>query len=1096
MKYIYIYTLKPEFLPFSSFYVSSFFPPFLPICIDHGHKYALPQLRRCDRCVAEGLRCTKFAVLGFSMDCASTQKKCMGMWMNMAARGELEWGLALVLAFPDYYHVLKTLFMGLNNWWLSFNGKIITLEMLRTLRDDHVLRPHLIKLGLSADAVIAKDRHATEVIAQRSQLHTFLQDHPVTTIVMTLVPSLKRLWIKNLKGLIKEFVDVTAFSRQHYFIIGKTLNSFQLFEVRLHAPNELTPLMALDEPRALSSCQRVLFILTKHGIEYYDKDAFVLEDSPGRLSNEELDKELTQRNLSTEDLTMYGKAYTLLLARRGEPQSDIIYHPNMLKAAGLIKQLTALGVDKKDLPKTVADKRTKLRALLNLTDEDIAQVETDLNPKLDKEVMSVKSAGNEYLFNQPRALAIIKQADSDEEKDIFILHVIDTIEIAETKQSRLTKVLVKLVNNQLIGEVALTETLPHWPGCTWTDIACSSEHILLCSCAHASDAKHIDVKAGLYELEQKEDERITLTKRSLVPQPNPLGITSNSKGEFIVTTTLPGPVAVYRLNSNWDFAHLAGGEQGLDDGYERTAKFSRPVRVTVFGDDNIFIADALGIRAVMSTTYLILFLKLVDAVVKAYRCRKRTHLRKCDPKETPAPITEVITALQSLLVYLNEQNEQAVEDLNLSSNTTNGPEGTTSDATRSAIALLVTSLTTLQQFLKLLRLQDRTDCRALGTKGNEFLHSLMRTKEDMPNLLSWLRRFISVVLERAKRLHGRYPYCTSTKKSHYEVREPSMYSNISTAVSGSVLGRFYKNENEVLDLIISYVISEYQSSLPKFPAKPKNKRKKKKQNEDNAGDDEKHLEYMRDLSAARYILQDKFRNMRMRNIRSEATKVKCGTLPLAAYQAKMERERKESMLHQVRILNNQNGSIPKPTEEMFVLIPRKYIPEYLHIPDKIYNLGRVQFNDLKELEQIEEVAAILYKENKSKLFENTGIIKVIPYADLVVVDENEITVTAAAGVVTASSSITVSDDVINTMTAEPEIEKQSEEQFELKVIIGSESEENEDSESDQGQDKQSYCLGLKIGVNGTRVSSRVRKLPERFVESDSERSKKRVKNRA
>ena len=192
------------------------------------------------------------------------------------------------------------------------------------------------------------------------------------------------------------------------------------------------------------------------------------------------------------------------------------------------------------------------------------------------------------------------------------------------------------------------------------------------------------------------------------------------------------------------------------------------------------------------------------------------------------------------------------------------------------------------------------------------------------------------------------------------------------------------------------------------------------------------------------------------------------------------------MIHQVRILNNQNGRIPKPTEEMFVLIPRKYIPEYLHIPDKIYNLGRVQFNDLKELEQIEEVAAILYKENKSKLFENTGIIKAIPYADLVVVDENEITVAAAAGVVKASSSITVSDDVINTMTAEPEIEKQSEEQFELKVIMGSESEANEDSESDQGQDKQSYCLGLKIGVNGTRVSSRVRKLPERFVESDSE----------
>ena len=51
---------------------------------------------------------------------------------------------------------------------------------------------------LSADAVVARDRHSTEVIAQRSQLHDFLKKHPVTTIVSScssLLDNASNWWI-------------------------------------------------------------------------------------------------------------------------------------------------------------------------------------------------------------------------------------------------------------------------------------------------------------------------------------------------------------------------------------------------------------------------------------------------------------------------------------------------------------------------------------------------------------------------------------------------------------------------------------------------------------------------------------------------------------------------------------------------------------------------------------------------------------------------------------------------------------------------------------------------------------------------------------
>jgi len=142
--------------------------------------------------VKEGRDCKKFAFFGVSLDSQSRNKKAMELIEKAVNNGTIDWRLALLNSFPDYYHLFKTLFMGTNNWWLWKDGFMFCLELLLVLRLDPHCSGEMSDLGVTIDAVRCKDRHATHVIAQRSQLWKFLEK--IGWVVLTIVPSLRRLW--------------------------------------------------------------------------------------------------------------------------------------------------------------------------------------------------------------------------------------------------------------------------------------------------------------------------------------------------------------------------------------------------------------------------------------------------------------------------------------------------------------------------------------------------------------------------------------------------------------------------------------------------------------------------------------------------------------------------------------------------------------------------------------------------------------------------------------------------------------------------------------------------------------------------------------
>ena len=120
--------------------------------------------------------------------------------------------------------------------------------------------------------------------------------------------------------------------------------------------------------------------------------------------------------------------------------------------------------------------------------------------------------------------------------------------------------------NHLHGEVGWSCTLPQYPYCTWTDVACSHNRVIVCS--NASDnLQGIRTEAGLYSVlsgrgiekvngqhrvqtclgvEEKADSDHKFELRVL--HVNPLSVASNKKGNFTFSTTLPG---LYQLEHTY-----------------------------------------------------------------------------------------------------------------------------------------------------------------------------------------------------------------------------------------------------------------------------------------------------------------------------------------------------------------------------------------------------------------------------------------------------------------------------------------------------------------------------------------------------------------
>ena len=98
---------------------------------------------------------------------------------------------------------------------------------------------------------------------------------------VTLVPSLQRFWKRNLRGTIKQYIDVFEFDRTSFFFLGRRKEHTEQFKVRMHSPGDVIPVEnKVVNPVSLAQSRGMLWMAGDNGIHYLDVGEDVLPRSP------------------------------------------------------------------------------------------------------------------------------------------------------------------------------------------------------------------------------------------------------------------------------------------------------------------------------------------------------------------------------------------------------------------------------------------------------------------------------------------------------------------------------------------------------------------------------------------------------------------------------------------------------------------------------------------------------------------------------------------------------------------------------------------------------------------------------------------------
>ena len=129
-------------------------------CKQHGQTSFFPSLRACKRCIEDGKKCVKAAVLIVTVDCEEGNKKAMSDILEELENGTRDPSLSLVIPIPDSVHVGKSLKAGFANWYLKLQNERGNLAILKTLRNKASLevRKTMRKFLPRNDHVRNKDR--------------------------------------------------------------------------------------------------------------------------------------------------------------------------------------------------------------------------------------------------------------------------------------------------------------------------------------------------------------------------------------------------------------------------------------------------------------------------------------------------------------------------------------------------------------------------------------------------------------------------------------------------------------------------------------------------------------------------------------------------------------------------------------------------------------------------------------------------------------------------------------------------------------------------------------------------------------------------
>ena len=428
-------------------------------CSDLGHITSLPQLRRCDKCLRDKCPCVKLAACMGSMDCASTNRSAMKQVEAEQKQGSCDLNVAICLPTPDGDHLGKRTCLATENKCQVRNGRMFWQRMLHVLFDDPRLKPKLLRLGVTTDAVYCKDRMDPIVMRQRTQCGQALENQ-VDTIVDTVVPSLRKLEESNPRDYIRRLVDIASYNSDLFFFLGVTgeQGDCSLFEAAWDYPIKLAPLLQCKDGRALAQANGVLFIAMADCIRVHDIEGTNIALDVTDMTSTQLSTELDRRGEhDTRHLLTAGKAWLLfhLLQGRDKPME---YHPEMLHAHHVTKMLLDSGVSRSDMKNmTPAQKRAQLSNLRGVSAENMAQMEREMTPSTsvhmirDDAMTDISAISVEPVASVDKCSEFIMYLLAEKRSKVIVLHVdSDGVHVHST--------VTNIVH------------LPHRTGYVWNDI--------------------------------------------------------------------------------------------------------------------------------------------------------------------------------------------------------------------------------------------------------------------------------------------------------------------------------------------------------------------------------------------------------------------------------------------------------------------------------------------------------------------------------------------------------------------------------------------------------------------------------------------------
>ena len=207
-------------------------------CTSLGHTSVYPQLRACNKCRKNDVKCLKRAMVLVTTDCKEGNKVAMLAMKDELTSGTIDPDLALSSPLPDPPHVGKSMKASFSNWYLKLGSERGNLCILNTLRNrsDQETMATMRQLIPNNDHVRNKDRQdpTAVVTLTNPELTKYLKG--LGPVSHTLIPERLRFTEGNKPGMFPNPVSVTIGNYGTILFLCKNEAKCTLFRARLHCP--------------------------------------------------------------------------------------------------------------------------------------------------------------------------------------------------------------------------------------------------------------------------------------------------------------------------------------------------------------------------------------------------------------------------------------------------------------------------------------------------------------------------------------------------------------------------------------------------------------------------------------------------------------------------------------------------------------------------------------------------------------------------------------------------------------------------------------------------------------------------------------------